>query len=158
MTWHNSIWALAIPGLVAASVVAFPAIAEDKRVGYISLYDAGAYNIDPIVLKWKRDGKVYSKKMGAKIGGGEFICIDLSKIDGIQSGDEVWIVAHIEAGETESCRKDNKRFYEPGSNDIWFLKMSGETFSNNRCKNSSNKGYDATDYQKGNSGFCKFND
>jgi len=158
MIRSHSAWVLTAPALLVAGMAAYPAIAEDKNIGYISLYDNGAYNIDPIVLKWKRDGKVYSKKMGAKIGNSEFICIDLSKVDGIQKGDEVWIVAHIEAGETVSCKKDNKRFYEPGNNDVWFLRMSGETFTNNHCKNSSNPGYDATERQKGNSSYCEFGD
>lgn len=140
---------------LGAGVTSAPALADDndEYVRYIALYNWGGYNIDPVILKWKRDGKVYDKKMGAKIGKGELICIDLTKIDDIQEGDQVWVVAKIEAGETESCKKDRKRLFDPDTKEMWDLEMGGTTFNNNRCQNS-NGDYSASDTQKGNSTDC----
>ena len=141
--------------LSALSVaVAASALADDKNVRYLSLYNNGGYNIDPVILKWKdSDGKVHDKNMGAKIGKGEAICIDLNDKDYVAIGDQVWFVAHIEAGDTESCKKSNKRF-KADNDAVWYTFMGGTTFNNNRCQNSDIKSYTASTRVKGNSTYC----
>ena len=148
--------------LLAAALTAPTAIAgesSDKKIGYISLFNSGAYNIDPIILHWKTpDGVKKSKKMGAKIGNGEAFCYDLDKGNDVPPGSEVWLVAKIEAGESENCRKDSKHIYEADNPSAWFLKMGGTTLNNNRCHNSSkdDKDYEASTTTKGNSESCEW--
>ena len=138
--------------LIAAPI----ATAEDMQLRYISLVNNGGYNVDPVVLHWKTpDGDKNSKNLGAKIGNSESICYDLKKDGDIPDGSEVWLVAKIEAGDNESCRKDRKHMYDASSKAIWWLKMSGTTLNNNRCKNTSSSSISETDtLVKGNSSVC----
>ena len=147
-------WIIAAAAL--ACCVAAPASAEDMQLRYVSLLNEGGYNVDPVVLHWKTpDGDKKSKKLGAKIGSAEAICYDLKKDGGIPDGSEVWLVAKIEAGDNESCRKDRKHIYDASSNAIWWLKMSGTTLNNNRCKNTNSSSISASDtLVKGNSSAC----
>ena len=130
-----------------------------KKVGYLSLSNFGAYNIDPIVLHWKTpEGVKKSKKLGAKIGSDEALCYDIKKAADVPDGSEVWLVGKIEGGENENCRKDSKHYYEAGNTSVWFQYMDGTTFNNNSCKNDS-KGpgrYDAGTTVKGNSDMCQW--
>ena len=132
---------------------------SEKKVGYLSLSNFGAYNIDPIVLHWKTpEGEKKSKKLGAKIGGNEALCYDIKKGGDVPDGSEVWLVGKIEAGENENCRKDSKHYYEDGNTSVWFQYMAGTTFNSNSCKNDS-KGpgsYDAGTTVKGNSDMCQW--
>jgi len=133
------------------------ATAEDMQLRYITLFNNGGYNIDPIVLHWKTpDGVKDSKQLGAKIGKGEALCYDITKGGGVPDGSEVWILAKIEGGDNENCRKDRKHIYNPSSTKIWWLGMAGTTLNSNRCKNVSKKNqmYPASTRIKGNSDVC----
>ncbi|MEL7108964.1 MAG: hypothetical protein AAGJ68_05490 [Pseudomonadota bacterium] len=142
---------------LAAAIVAPMSQAEDMHLRYITLYDGGWYNIDPIELHWKTpDGDKKSKKLGAKIGKGEALCYDLKKDGDIPTGSQVWLVAKIEAGETKSCKKDRKHIYDEDSDAIWWLEMWGGTLTENRCQNVSDKDewYTPDTTIKGNSNAC----
>ena len=146
-------------GLAALTAALFaPAsFAEDMKLRYITLFDGGWYNVDPIMLHWKTpDGETYSKKMGAKIGKGEAWCYDLKKDGRVPSGSEVWIIAKIESGENKNCKKDRKHIYDETSNAIWWLEMWGTTLNDNRCTNVSDKNqyYTPDTTIKGNSTDC----
>lgn len=144
-------------GLIAA-ILATPSVAaEDMHLRYITLYDGGWYNVDPIMLHWKTpDGETFSKKMGAKIGKGEAWCYDLKKDGRVPSGSQVWIIAKIESGENKNCKKDRKHIYDEDSKAIWWLEMGGTTVNNNRCENVSKKNpsYTPDTTIKGNSTYC----
>jgi hypothetical protein len=131
--------------------------AEDMHLRYITLYDGGWYNVDPIMLHWKTpEGETFSKKMGAKIGKGEAWCYDLKKDGRVPSGSKVWIIAKIESGENKNCKKDRKHIYDENSEEIWWLEMGGTTLNNNRCQNVSEKNqwYTPDTTIKGNSTHC----
>lgn len=105
------------------------ATAEDMRLRYITLFNNGGYNVDPIELHWKTPhGVKDSKSLGAK----------------------------IEAGESKNCRKDRKHIYAATSSKIWWLGMAGTTLNNNRCQNVSKKNqtYPPNISIKGNSSAC----
>ncbi len=144
-------------GLMAAGLLAPMSSAEDMKLRYITLYDGGWYNVDPIMLHWKTpDGETYSKKLGAKIGKGEALCYDLLKDGRVATGSEVWLIAKIESGENKNCKKDRKHIYDENSNAIWWLEMWGTTLNNNRCENVSdkNQSYTPDTVMKGNSTYC----
>ena len=144
-------------GLLAAATLAPASIAEDMKLRYITLFDGGWYNVDPIMLHWKTpEGETYSKKIGAKIGKGEAWCYDLQKDGRVPTGSEVWIIAKIESGENKNCKKDRKHIYDENSNAIWWLQMYGTTANNNRCENVSDKNeyYTPDTRFKGNSDYC----
>lgn len=149
-----------IPSILVAMAIlgGLPhATAEDVQVRYITLFNHGGYNVDPIVLHWKTsDGVKESKQLGAKIGKGEAICYDITKGGVVPDGAEVWILAKIEVGDNENCRKSDKRVYNASSKRIWWLDMGGTTLNNNRCKNVSKKNqwYPASVPIKGNSDAC----
>lgn len=147
---------LSVP-LLAAAFVTPAAQAEDMQLRYITLYDGGWYNVDPIMLHWKTpEGETFSKKMGAKIGKGEAWCYDLKKDGRVPTGSQVWIIAKIESGENKNCKKDRKHIYNENSNAIWWLEMYGTTVNNNRCQNVPKKDQEYTPDTgiKGNSTFC----
>lgn len=131
----------------------------EKKVGYLSLSNFGAYTIDPVVLHWKTpDGVKKSKKLGANVGGEEALCYDIKKGGEVPDGSEVWLVGKIKAGDNENCRKDSKHYYEAGNTSVWFQYMAGTTLNSNSCKNDS-KGagsYDASTTVKGNSDMCQW--
>lgn len=144
-------------GLLAANLFAPASFAEDMKLRYITLYDGGWYNVDPIMLHWKTpEGETFSKKIGAKIGKGEAWCYDLQKDGRVPTGSEVWIIAKIESGENKNCKKDRKHIYDETSNAIWWLEMYGTTLNDNRCQNVSdkNESYTPDVRIKGNSTFC----
>ena len=143
--------------LLTASLAAPASQAEDMQLRYISLVNNGGYIIDPVVLHWKTpDGNKKSKNLGPRIGNNEGICYDLSADNDIPDGSEVWMVAKIEAGDNESCRKDRKHMYDASSSEVWYVKMSGTTFNNNRCKNTGSGSVDGDDIiMKGNSSKCE---
>ena len=90
-------------GLLAAAFTAPLSQASDMHLRYITLYDGGWYNVDPIMLHWKTpEGETFSKKIGAKIGKGEAWCCDLKKDGRVPTGSQVWIIAKIESGEQSS--------------------------------------------------------
>ena len=143
--------------LLVLSVLTPAVSAEDMKLRYITLYDGGWYNVDPIMLHWKTpDGETFSKKLGAKIGKGEALCYDLKKDGRVPTGSEVWLIAKIESGENKNCKKDRKHIYDENSNAIWWLEMWGTTVNNNRCQNVSSKNqyYTPDTRLKGNSGIC----
>jgi len=143
--------------LLTPSLAVLESRAEDMQLRYITMINYGGYNVDPIVLHWKTpDGDKKSKNLGAKIGKNEAICYDLQKGGNVPDGSEVWLVAKIEAGENENCRKDRKHIYNASSEETWWLEMAGTTYNNNRCKNVSdkNKDYGTGTYVKGNSNDC----
>ena len=143
--------------VVAALMAAPLSVADDMQLRYVTLFNNGGYNIDPIVLHWKTpDGDKKSKNLGAKIGKGEAICYDLTKGADVPDGSEVWLVAKIEAGDNENCRKDRKHMYDASSSEIWWLEMGGTTLNNNRCQNVSSKSqwYVPSTTIKGNSDAC----
>lgn len=116
-------------GLIAATLATPSIAAEDMHLRYITLYDGGWYNVDPIMLHWKTpEGETFSKKMSAK----------------------------IESGENKNCKKDRKHIYDENSNAIWWLEMGGTTVNNNRCENVSknNPSYTPDTTIKGNSNYC----
>lgn len=151
-----------LPALILSLSTTFVAAplssAEDMQLRYITLYDGGGYNVDPIVLHWKTpEGDKFSKNIGAKIGKGEALCYDLTKGGDVPDGSEVWLVAKIELGDNVSCRKDRKHIYNASSNAMWWLEMYGTTLNNNNCKNVSDKdqSYGASTTLKGNSDYCR---
>lgn len=146
-----------VASLIAATMSAPVSIADDMQLRYITLYDGGWYNVDPIMLHWKTpEGETFSKKMGAKIGKGEAWCYNLKKDGRVPTGSEVWIIAKIESGENKNCKKDRKHIYNEDSNAIWWLKMGGTTLNNNRCENvsSNHPSYTPDTTIKGNSTDC----
>lgn len=151
-------FSIPVIALALATLAGLPqATAEDMQLRYITLFNNGGYNIDPIVLHWKTsDGVKESKQLGAKIGKGEALCYDITKGGGVPDGAEVWILAKIEVGDNENCRKDRKHIYNASSKKIWWLEMGGTTLNNNRCRNVSDKNqwYPASVRIKGNSDVC----
>ncbi len=144
-------------GLLAAATLAPASVAEDMKLRYITLFDGGWYNVDPIMLHWKTpEGETYSKKIGAKIGKGEAWCYDLQKDGRVPTGSEVCIIAKIESGENKNCKKDRKHIYDEDSNAIWWLQMYGTPANNNRCENVKDKNeyYTPDTRFKGNSDYC----
>ena len=144
-------------GLLAAAFTAPLSQASDMHLRYITLYDGGWYNVDPIMLHWKTpEGETFSKKIGAKIGKGEAWCYDLKKDGRVPTGSQVWIIAKIESGENKNCKKDRKHIYDENSNAIWWLEMYGTTLNNNRCMNAPEKNQEYTPDTriKGNSDYC----
>ena len=134
-----------LAGLAAITLTVLPhsAISEDpERVGFIQFYNTGSYTIDNVWIKWKDGTETKQHRFTQNIAGGASIgyaCYDLAKIkasDGtnIPDGAEVWLTAASGEGETKSCRKDTKKFYEQGSSEVLRVRMGGETYTNNRCK------------------------
>jgi hypothetical protein len=131
--------------------------AEDMKLRYITLFNNGGYDVDPVVLHWKTpEGEKFSKNLGAKLRKGDAICYDVKKGGKVPDGSEVWLVAKIEAGDNENCRKDRKHIYTSTSKKIWWLEMESTTLNNNRCHNVSDKNqwYVPSTTVKGNSNAC----
>ena len=130
--------------LLAISLAAAAADGDnDKPVRFLVLGNQGSYVIESVELKWQaegdKSGNKGSKTFNYAIKDYEALCVDLGKVDGLHEGDEVWLIAHIALGETESCRKSNKRIYDPNGR-MQYYKMGGQTRSNNRCKISDSLG------------------
>jgi len=141
-----------------AALLSTSSFADDMKLRYITLYDGGWYNVDPIMLHWKTpDGETFSKKLGAKIGKGEALCYDLKKDGRVPTGSEVWLIAKIESGENKNCKKDRKHIYDENSEAIWWLEMYGTTINDNRCRNvsSNHPSYTQDTRLKGNSDECE---
>ncbi|MEL6723465.1 MAG: hypothetical protein AAFP81_08025 [Pseudomonadota bacterium] len=130
------------------------------QLGYIEFFNKGAYTIDNVWIKWKVGGETKQHRFTQNLSGGAGLssaCYDLSLVKssdgaGIPDGAEVWLTASIQTGETKSCRKDTKHYYKAGSTDVWKLRIGGESYTNNRCKNGISD--DRVDSQHGNSKFC----
>jgi hypothetical protein len=90
--------------------------------------------VSPLWLNWKVDGEKYSKQLSRSLAKAEYTCVDLASYD-VPDGAEVWLSFQIVAGEKESCRKDNtKFFYKAGSQMVQFFLSEGTTLNDNRCK------------------------
>ena len=114
-----------------------------ERVRYIFLSNTGSYTISDIWVKWKDDGETKSQKFTADVEQTVGACFDLAAIGpssdpSIPEGAEVWIEAQIALGDKQSCRKDRKHYFKSTNNHqkTWYLKMGGQTLTNNSCKNT----------------------
>ena len=139
----RKIQSLAIIAALALNAMPQTATAEEPaKVGFIQFYNRGSYTIDNVWIKWKDGGETKQHRFTQNIAGGASLgsaCYDLSLIkasDGatIPDGAEVWLSAAIGTGETKSCRKDTKKYYNAGSTKILKYRMGGQTYTNNRCK------------------------
>ena len=146
--------------LTSMSLPASAGAGTPDRLRYIVLSNTGAYTISDIWVKWKEDGKTKSQKFTGDLVGGQRSCFDLAAIGptndpSIPDGAEVWIEAQIALGEKKSCRKDKKHYFKQSATneDVWYLKMGGETLTNNNCKNTD-KSKTAGDFAAGNSLQC----
>lgn len=148
--------------LVAATLVSVtPPVAHADSTPtdpqYISLYNGGAYTIKTVTVKWKHGSSKDQKRYTSNFAYFEAFCVDLSQVksssgEAIPEGAEVWLTADIEGGDSSSCRKDTRHYYQ-NSGKTWNLIMSGTTLNNNNCKNSD-LNYEPTEIYAGNSKAC----
>jgi len=101
----------------------------------------GAYTAC-VGLRWKdQEGKkhIQSLKCVDNVGGQQYrVPVNINDVTNVAEGDEVWLIIKIKAGDNESCRKDNTKFYfkkNVGKTAYFFTK--GETLTNNRCRFST---------------------
>jgi len=152
---------LLIPAVLALgfSSTTFAGAGTPDELRYMTLTNNGAYTISDIYIKWKskKTGGKMSRKFTADLTTNS-ACFDLSKVRSdqgnyaIQEGDEVWLVADIYAGETESSRKDKKHYYK-NVEKTWNMRMGGTTNNNNSIKNKSGTPF-GYGLNAGNSGKC----
>lgn len=155
------IQSLACALLVAGAAIAVsgPVFAEQIYVNKLKLTNKGAYVIYKVTMKWKSptDNKHYSRnemKLTSKTHGvkmsnpgingfntGDVMRVDLDKIHDKRGdkpkpspGDHVWMIAHIDGGESKSCRKSNHDIYKRGAGYMRAYQVAGTTYNNNRCK------------------------
>lgn len=108
--------------------------AEERKVGKLFYANCGMYITSPLWLHWKIDGNKHTKRLDRSLTTGRYTCVDLARYD-VPKGAEVWLSYQIVAGEKESCRKDDVKFYyEPGSPRVQDLYSKGTTLNNNRCR------------------------
>jgi hypothetical protein len=118
------------------------AVAEDYNTKRLKYENKGGYSACT-ELHWKDSQGNKHKLTAADLDGDQ--CpptqqsrtINLNDLTGTKKpsvGDEVWLVIKIDAGDTETCRKDNARFYYDSSGGTATFKTKGTTLQNNRCR------------------------
>ncbi len=149
---YAALWLLGTSGAAIAD-------GTPSKVRMISLQNDGAYVISDVWVKWKdEDNKTQSRKFTADITSGYAFCADLAQIkssknDPIPEGAEVWIEAQIALGPKQSCKKDKSHTYSKTKGGDWYLRMKGETLTNNRCRNTGSINV-GPDYHSGNDDDC----
>ncbi|MHA7899014.1 MAG: hypothetical protein ACX94B_04060 [Henriciella sp.] len=136
------IWCVTIMAYLLGALPAAANVNQTQEPQYIWLKNGGAYALSSVSVKWKVGSTTKQKTFTANVASLDSFCVDLSQVkasDGhpIPLGAEVWLVAHIAGGDTESCRKDTKRYYQISGEGLGHL-MGGTTLQNNRCKNNPN--------------------
>ncbi len=113
---------------------------EDKSKNVEVLYylNRGGYTVDYVQLFWKKDGVQKSKKWGGDLTVGVGFCADLTKIEGLEEGSEVWLKFKISGGDKESCRKSEKMIFTKSASLNTLVPQhyysKGTTLNGNRCR------------------------
>ena len=150
MTRIRSALTLAAGALVAVGI-AFAAQAEeimgDHYVDKLKYSNHGSYN-SAVELHYKNPGSDHSSSIDcASLKGEHNAClmsqnqntiIDIGRSieddKKVAEGAQVWLIVYIGSGPTQSCHKENAKFYyQSGSNTTAKFSTAGTTQNRNRC-------------------------
>ncbi len=149
------IWCLMLVVTISLLVPAGVALAEDYKVDSIHYKNNGAYRVHVMIkVKDKDTGEVkgpFGGKCEAEDGTGGFSGeanwfnegqhVECSLENVARAGDEVWLVIKINGGDTKSCRKSSKLYYNGGVRKYATFSSGGTSLNNNQCKWRGVKSY-----------------
>lgn len=126
---------LAVPGFLLSAGTVF-SDDKSKDVDVLLYYNSGGYTVDYVQLFWEKDGVQKHKKWKGDLPIGDGFCADLSKVEGLEEGSEVWLKFKIAGGDKESCRKSQKMIFKNEVSVLQRYYSKGTTLNGNRCRNS----------------------
>ena len=153
----NIKYVIIVASIFLTSSIAQEAFSEEKskNVEALLYYNSGGYTVDYVQLFWEKDGVQKRKKWAGNLPIGDGFCANLSKVDGLEEGSEVWLKFKIAGGDKESCRKSQKMIFKNKVYKIQRYYSKGTTLNGNRCRNHN----PPTSFYIGKgTGNCKYSD